>query len=61
MAWLYIYKGIKMALTILMLVLYVLFVEQGARAFVLITAIAYLLGLIVETYSFTDYLKRHVQ
>ena len=59
--WLYVYKGIKMALTIVMLVLYILFVEQGARAFVLITAIAYLLGLIVETYSFMDYLKRHAQ
>lgn len=59
--WFYVYKGIKMALTIVMLVLYVLFVGQGARAFVLITAIAYLLGLIVETYSFMDYLKRHVQ
>ena len=61
LAWLYIYKGIKMAFTILMLVLYVLFVEQGARVFVLITAIAYLLGLIAETYSFMDYLKRHAQ
>lgn len=59
--WFYVYKGIKMALTIVMLVLYVLFVGQGARAFVLITAIAYLLGLIVETYSFMDYLKRLAQ
>lgn len=56
--WLYLYKGIKMALTIVMLVLYILFVKQGAKAFVLITAIAYLLGLFVETYSFMDYLKR---
>lgn len=59
--WFYVYKGIKMALTIIMLVLYVLFVGQGARTFVLITAIAYLLGLIVETYSFMDYLKHHAQ
>ena len=59
--WFYVYKGIKMALTIVMLVLYVLFVGQVARAFVLITAIVYLLGLIVETYSFMDYLKRHAQ
>ena len=57
-AWYYIYKGIKMALTIAMLVLYIFLVKQGARAFVLITAIAYLLGLIVETYCFMDYLKR---
>ena len=57
-AWLYIYKGIKMVLTIAMLVLYILLVKHGARAFVLITAITYLLGLIIETYSFMDYLKR---
>ena len=59
--WLYVYKGIKMLLTIVVLVLYILFVEQGAKAFVLITAIAYLLGLVVETYSFMDYLKHHVK
>lgn len=60
-AWLYIYKGIKMALTILMLLLYVYLVKQGAKAFVLITAVAYLLGLIVETYCFMHYLKHHAQ
>ena len=60
-SWLYVYKGIKMLLTIAMLVLYILFVEQGAKAFVMITAIAYLLGLIVETYSFMDYLKHHTK
>lgn len=59
--WLYIYKGIKMVLTIAMLVLYILFVKQGAKAFVLITAIAYLIGLLVETYSFMDYLKKHTK
>ena len=59
--WLYIFKGIKMLLTIAMLVLYILLVEQGAKAFVMITAIAYLLGLIVETYSFMDYLKHHTK
>jgi peptidoglycan/LPS O-acetylase OafA/YrhL len=59
--WFYVYKGIKMLLTIAMLVLYILFIEQGAKAFVLITAIAYLLGLIVESYSFMDYLKRHAK
>lgn len=55
--WFYLYKGIKMALTILMLVLYIVFVGQGAKAFVLVTAIAYLLGLFIETYIFMDYLK----
>ena len=60
-AWLYIYKGIKMALTIAMLVLYIYLVKQGARAFVLITAIAYLIGLILETYVFMHFLKHHAQ
>ena len=59
--WFYIYKGIKMLLTIVMLVLYILFVKQGAKTFVLITAIAYLLFLIVETYSFMHYLKHHAE
>ena len=40
-----------------MLVLYIVLVKQGAAAFVVITAIAYLIGLVVETYSFMDYLK----
>lgn len=55
--WFYLYKGIKMLLTIIMLVLYIILVKQGAAAFVIITAIAYLIGLVVETYSFMDYLK----
>lgn len=56
--WSYLYKGLKMLLTIVMLVLYIFLVEHGARAFVLITAIAYLLGLFLETYIFMDYLKQ---
>ena len=59
--WYYIYKGIKILLTIAMLVLYIFLVKQGARAFVLITAIAYLIGLLIETYSFMDYLKHHAK
>ena len=59
--WYYIYKGIKMVLTIAMLVLYIFLVKQGARAFVLITAIAYLIGLLIETYSFMDYLKHYAK
>lgn len=59
--WFYLYKGIKMVLTIAMLVLYILLIKHGARAFVLITAITYLIGLVIETYSFMDYLKHHAQ
>lgn len=59
--WFYVYKGIKMVLTILMLLLYIFLVKQGAKPFVLITAIAYLIGLFVETYCFMHYLKHHAQ
>lgn len=59
--WLYVYKGIKIALTIVMLVLYIFLVKQGAKAFVIITAIAYLLSLIIETYCFLHYLKHHTK
>ena len=50
-----------MLLTIAILVLYIVFVKQGAVPFVIITAIAYLLGLIIETYSFMHYLKHHAK
>jgi hypothetical protein len=59
--WFYVYKGIKMLLTIVMLVLYIVLVKESARGFVLITAIAYLLFLILETYIFMHYLKHHAQ
>ena len=59
--WFYVYKGIKMALTILMLILYIAFVKEGAKAFVLITAIAYLIFLIIETSCFMHYLKHHAK
>ena len=56
--WFYLYKGIKMALTIAMLLLYIYLVRHGAKAFVLITAIAYLVTMLIEVYSFLDYLKK---
>lgn len=59
--WFYVYKGIKMLLTIVMLVVYIVLVKESARGFVLITAIAYLLFLILETYIFMHYLKHHAQ
>ena len=58
MAWLLVYKGIKIALTAIMLALYILMVKEHATAFVLITAICYLVGLFVETFSILDYSKR---
>lgn len=59
--WFYVYKGIKIALTILMVVLFIFLVRQGAKPFVLITAIAYFIGLIVETCCFMHYLKHHAK
>lgn len=58
MTWLLVYKGIKIALTIVMVVLYLLIVKENTRAFVLITAICYLIALFIETYSILDYSKR---
>ena len=55
--WLYVYKGIKMLLTLAALVLYIVFVKQGARAFVIITAATYLIALATETAIYTHYLK----
>lgn len=56
--WLLVYKGIKIALTVLMMGLYILFVKESSKIFVLITGIAYTLGLIVETYCITLHLKQ---
>jgi hypothetical protein len=46
-----------MLLTIAALVLYIVFVKQGAHAFVLITAATYLIALSAETTIYTHYLK----
>ena len=57
LTWNLVYKGIKMLLTIATLVLYIVFVKQGARAFVIITAATYLIALATETAIYTHYLK----
>ena len=61
MTWLYLYKGIKIVLAGLMILLYILLVKENAKAFVLVTAICYIVGLIVETFSLLDYWKRMKQ
>lgn len=58
MTWMLVYKGIKLALAAIMVVLYIFLVKENAKAFVLITAICYLVGLIIETYSVVDYTKK---
>ena len=57
LTWLYVYKGIKMVLTMAAIVLYLLFVKHGNRPFVIITASAYLIALVAETFVYTHYIK----
>ena len=57
LTWLYVYKGIKLLLTIAMVVLYIFLVKVGSKAFVIITASAYLIGLVVETFVYVHYTK----
>lgn len=56
--WMLVYKGIKIALSAVMVALYILLVKENAKAFVLVTAICYLIGLVLETFSVLDYWKR---
>ena len=69
LTWLYVYKGIKLAVTIIVVVLFIIFVKQPAdievenyltisrRAFVIVTTSSYLLALVVETFVYSHYIK----
>lgn len=57
LTWLFIYKGIKLLFTILAPVLYIIFVKQSTRQFLIITAFSYLIALITETCVYTHYIK----
>ena len=57
LTWLYVYKGIKLVLTVAAIVLYLIFVKQGSKAFIIITASAYLIALVAETYVYNHYIK----
>ena len=57
LTWLLVYKGIKLALTVAMMVLYIVFVKEGSKAFVIITASAYLIALVAETGVYNHYIK----
>jgi peptidoglycan/LPS O-acetylase OafA/YrhL len=57
LTWLLVYKGIKIALTVVILVLYIVFVKESAKAFVIITAATYLIALATETIVYTHYIK----
>lgn len=56
--WLYIYKGIKIVVSIVMMVLYLVFVKQSVKLFLIITAVCYLIALVTETCIYTDYVKQ---
>ncbi len=55
--WLYVYKGIKILLTVAMIVLYNFLVKTGSKAFIIITASAYLIALVAETCVYIHYTK----
>ena len=57
LTWLLVYKGIKIVLTVAAMVLYILFVKESSKAFVIITASAYLIALVAETYVYNHYIK----
>ena len=57
LTWLLVYKGIKMVLTVAALVLYIVFVKESSKAFVIITASAYLIALGAETFVYNHYIK----
>lgn len=57
LTWLIVYKVIKLMVTIVLLVVYILLVQTGARAFIIITAVAYLIALVAETCVCNHYIK----
>lgn len=56
--WMLAYKGIKMVLTIAAMVLYLHFVRKSGKAFILVTAVAYLVGLAVETAVYVHFVHK---
>ena len=57
LTWLLVYKGIKMLLSIAAMVLYIVFVKESGKAFVIVTASAYLVALVAETWIYNHYIK----
>ena len=58
LTWLLVYKGIKLGLTVVAMVLYLVFVKEGSKAFVIITASAYLVALVAETFVYNHFIKQ---
>ena len=57
LTWLLVYKGIKLVLTVAAMVLYILFVKENSKAFVIVTAASYLVALVAETFVYNHYVK----
>ncbi|MBQ1585239.1 MAG: hypothetical protein II078_09250 [Muribaculaceae bacterium] len=57
LTWLLVYKGIKLVLSVAILVLYIVFVKESSKAFIIITASAYLIALAAETCVYNHYIK----
>ena len=57
LTWYYVFKGIKILLSVAAIVLYILFVKESSKAFVIITASTYLISLVTETLVYTHYIK----
>jgi len=57
LTWLLVYKGIKLVLTVAILVLYILFVKENSQAFIIVTAVAYFIALAAETCVYNHYIK----
>ena len=55
--WYYVYKGIKIVLSVAVIVLYLVFVKESSKAFIIITAAAYFVALVTETCVYTHYIK----
>ena len=58
LTWLFVYKGIKLVLTVAAMVLYLVFIKEGGKAFVIITATAYLVALVAETFVYNHFIKK---
>ena len=58
LTWLLAYKGIKLLLTIALMALYIIFVGENSKAFVAVTATAYLIALAAETGVYNHYIKK---
>ena len=55
--WYYVYKGIKIVLTLAAIALYLVFIKESSKEFVIITATAYFIALVSETCIYTHYIK----